>query len=125
MMIINDMTDLMYQEIANKCVDIYESLNENEFTALDELVREVLGASDNTTYSDLYKILRCFTNEVAKRNIPIVFYKSPGPVNEPIFERFRKIDKDCEICHPTSNVNLEEPLSVEEFIKRAKESKAN
>ena len=111
------------KEIAIKCADIYESLPGDAFTCLDSLVYQVLGATANYSYEDLYAILRYFMDEISKRGIPLVMYKSPGPVNEPIFQIFRKIEKRTENHLPSSNVNIEEPKNVEEFIEEIKQNK--
>ena len=62
-------------------------------------------------------------SEVERRGIPLVMYKVPGPYNEPIFQRFRKIAKQSGFQYPSSSINLNKPKSPEELIEDIKKDK--
>ena len=112
-----------YQQVAHQCVDLYASLPPEEFTDLDSLVETILKDHNSYTYDDLYEILPLFMGEVENRGIPLVMYKVPGPVNEPVFQRIRKIAERSGDRYPTSAMNLNKPMSVEELINELKKNK--
>ena len=111
---------LNYELIANMCVDLYETLPDDEFTDLDQLVYEVTEKRKGISYDDLYEILPYFMNEVSRRGIPLVMYKVPGPYNEPVTQAFRKIAKQSGYQYPTSSMNLNKPKSAEELVEDIK-----
>ncbi len=113
------MAELDYREISKKCADIYESLPEDEFSTLDLLAKQVLDGSKELNYDQLYELLPLFMDEVKARRIPLVMYKYPGPYNEPVMQRFRKIAEKTDVCVPSgSSVNLEKPRTLEELIEK-------
>ena len=118
-----ELKDVSYKEIALLCVDVYESMPEDEFTDLDSLVYEVTGHRRGFDYDDLYEILPIFMDEIIRRGIPLVMYKYPAPVNEPIFQRFRKIAKQEGMRYPSSSYNLNKPKTAEELIEEVKKQK--
>ena len=118
------MSELSFKEIAIKCVDIYESLPEDEFTNLDMLVTKATGKS-SYTYDDLYEILPFFMNEVSRRGIPLVMYKIPFPANEPVTQSFRKIAEKSGFRYPSSSINLAKPKTAEEIVEEQKKKKKN
>lgn len=115
--------DIPYQLIATMCVDVYESMPEDEFTDLGSLVYDVTEHRPGIDCDELYKILPLFMDEVTRRNIPLVMYKVPGPYNEPIYQRFRKIAKQSGYQYPSSSINYNPPRTPEELIELIKKNK--
>ena len=114
---------LDYRYIAMMCADLYESLPDEEFTDLDQLVYEVTEKRKGISYDDLYEILPFFMDEIVSRGIPLVMYKVPGPYNEPVTQAFRKIAKQTGFQYPTSSYNLRKPKTAEELIEDIKKNK--
>ena len=115
--------ELPYETIAVMCVDLYETLPEDEFTDLEMLVYEVTNKRRGISYDDLYEILPYFMDEVIRRDIPLIMYKVPGPYNEPIFQAFRKIAKQSGFQYPSSTINLSKPKTAEELVEDIKKNK--
>ena len=118
------MAELSFQEIAIKCVDVYEAMPDDEFTNLDMLVTKATGIA-TFTYDDLYDILPFFMNEVSRRGIPLVMYKIPFPANEPVTQSFRKIAEKSGFRYPSSSINLAKPKTAEEIVEENKKKKKN
>ena len=115
--------EIPYEEIAIACVDVYESLPEDEFTDLSSLVDIVTNKRHDIGTDELYEILPIFMNEISRRGIPLVMYKVPGPYNEPVYQRIRKIAKRHDFLYPTSSMNLNKPRSAEELVNEMKKDK--